>query len=90
LIVDEAWVPTCPFHEGVAITKDAGADACMVSVHKMGAGFAGTVFHRNTSSAGSAQPAPTYCDHQPQRAGVLGAGRLAPNGRAWARCSAPH
>ena len=47
LIVDEAWGAHLPFHEGLPTwAMDAGADVCMVSVHKMGAGFEqGSVFH---------------------------------------------
>ena len=47
LIVDEAWGAHLPFHEGLPIwAMDAGADVCVVSVHKMGAGFEqGSVFH---------------------------------------------
>jgi lysine decarboxylase len=47
LIVDEAWGAHLPFHEGLPTwAMDAGADVCVVSVHKMGAGFEqGSVFH---------------------------------------------
>ncbi|MGY4647520.1 aminotransferase class I/II-fold pyridoxal phosphate-dependent enzyme [Mycobacterium sp. URHB0021] len=47
LIVDEAWGAHLPFHEDLPIwAMDAGADICVVSVHKMGAGFEqGSVFH---------------------------------------------
>jgi arginine/lysine/ornithine decarboxylase len=47
LIVDEAWGAHLPFHEDLpAWAMDAGADVCVVSVHKMGAGFEqGSVFH---------------------------------------------
>lgn len=40
LIVDEAWGAHLPFHERLPTwAMDAGADVCVVSVHKMGAGF---------------------------------------------------
>lgn len=47
LIVDEAWGAHLPFHEKLPTwAMDAGADVCVVSVHKMGAGFEqGSVFH---------------------------------------------
>ena len=47
LIVDEAWGAHLPFHEALPTwAMDAGADVCVVSVHKMGAGFEqGSVFH---------------------------------------------
>nr|BFE59705.1 ornithine decarboxylase [Dactylosporangium thailandense] len=47
LIVDEAWGAHLPFHDGLPTwAMDAGADICVVSVHKMGAGFEqGSVFH---------------------------------------------
>ena len=47
LIVDEAWGAHLPFHEDLPRwAMDAGADVCVVSVHKMGAGFEqGSVFH---------------------------------------------
>jgi lysine decarboxylase len=47
LIVDEAWGAHLPFHEELPTwAMDAGADVCVVSVHKMGAGFEqGSVFH---------------------------------------------
>ncbi|MDT5094700.1 MAG: arginine decarboxylase [Mycobacterium sp.] len=47
LIVDEAWGAHLPFHRGLPTwAMDAGADVCVVSVHKMGAGFEqGSVFH---------------------------------------------
>ncbi|MGW0162305.1 aminotransferase class I/II-fold pyridoxal phosphate-dependent enzyme [Mycobacterium sp. NPDC003323] len=47
LIVDEAWGAHLPFHEELPTwAMDAGADLCVVSVHKMGAGFEqGSVFH---------------------------------------------
>ncbi|CAN7418834.1 aminotransferase class I/II-fold pyridoxal phosphate-dependent enzyme [Mycolicibacterium frederiksbergense] len=47
LIVDEAWGAHLPFHENLPTwAMDAGADICVVSVHKMGAGFEqGSVFH---------------------------------------------
>ncbi|OBK26663.1 aminotransferase class I/II-fold pyridoxal phosphate-dependent enzyme [Mycobacterium asiaticum] len=47
LIVDEAWGAHLPFHEDLPTwAMDAGADVCVVSVHKMGAGFEqGSVFH---------------------------------------------
>ena len=47
LIVDEAWGAHLPFHHDLPTwAMDAGADVCVVSVHKMGAGFEqGSVFH---------------------------------------------
>jgi arginine decarboxylase len=47
LIVDEAWGAHLPFHGALPTwAMDAGADVCVVSVHKMGAGFEqGSVFH---------------------------------------------
>lgn len=47
LIVDEAWGAHLPFHRDLPTwAMDAGADVCVVSVHKMGAGFEqGSVFH---------------------------------------------
>jgi arginine decarboxylase len=47
LIVDEAWGAHLPFCEELPTwAMDAGADICVVSVHKMGAGFEqGSVFH---------------------------------------------
>ncbi|ART71588.1 ornithine decarboxylase [Mycobacterium dioxanotrophicus] len=47
LIVDEAWGAHLPFHSDLPTwAMDAGADICVVSVHKMGMGFEqGSVFH---------------------------------------------
>jgi arginine/lysine/ornithine decarboxylase len=47
LIIDEAWGAHLPFHEDLPTwAMDAGADVCVVSVHKMGAGFEqGSLFH---------------------------------------------
>ncbi|WP_441858186.1 aminotransferase class I/II-fold pyridoxal phosphate-dependent enzyme [Pseudarthrobacter sp. YAF2] len=47
LIVDEAWGAHLPFHEDLPTwAMSAGADICVVSVHKMGAGFEqGSVYH---------------------------------------------
>src|SRR4051794_32281504 len=47
LIVDEAWGAHLPFHVDLPTwAMNAGADVCVVSVHKMGAGFEqGSVFH---------------------------------------------
>jgi lysine decarboxylase len=47
LIVDEAWGAHLPFHDALPTwAMDAGADVCVVSVHKMGMGFEqGSVFH---------------------------------------------
>ncbi|MEE2033424.1 aminotransferase class I/II-fold pyridoxal phosphate-dependent enzyme [Rhodococcus chondri] len=47
LIIDEAWGAHLPFHEDLPTwAMDAGADVCVVSVHKMGAGFEqGSVYH---------------------------------------------
>ncbi|GAB20331.1 putative decarboxylase [Gordonia effusa NBRC 100432] len=51
LIVDEAWGAHLPFHDDLPTwAMDAGADLCVVSVHKMGAGFEqGSVFHTQGS-----------------------------------------
>ncbi|ODU27007.1 MULTISPECIES: ornithine decarboxylase [unclassified Pseudonocardia] len=48
LLVDEAWGAHLPFHERLPTwAMDAGADLCVVSVHKMGAGLEqGSVFHQ--------------------------------------------
>jgi arginine decarboxylase len=47
LIIDEAWGAHLPFHDQLPTwAMDAGADVCVVSVHKMGTGFEqGSVFH---------------------------------------------
>jgi arginine/lysine/ornithine decarboxylase len=47
VIVDEAWGAHLPFHAHLPTwAMDAGADVCVVSVHKMGMGFEqGSVFH---------------------------------------------
>ncbi|WP_284978427.1 ornithine decarboxylase [Arthrobacter sp. fls2-241-R2A-200] len=47
LIVDEAWGAHLPFNEDTPTwAMSAGADICVVSVHKMGLGFEqGSVFH---------------------------------------------
>jgi arginine decarboxylase len=47
LIIDEAWGAHLPFHEDLPTwAMNADADICVVSVHKMGAGFEqGSVFH---------------------------------------------
>ncbi|HZA12667.1 ornithine decarboxylase [Mycobacterium sp.] len=47
LIIDEAWGAHLPFHDSLPTwAMDAGADVCVVSIHKMGAGFEqGSVFH---------------------------------------------
>jgi arginine decarboxylase len=47
LIIDEAWGAHLPFHDDLPTwAMDAGADVCVVSVHKMGAGFEqGSVLH---------------------------------------------
>ncbi|PPG38900.1 ornithine decarboxylase [Pseudoclavibacter sp. RFBA6] len=47
LIVDEAWGAHLPFHDTLPTwAMDAGADVCVVSVHKMGFGFEqGSVYH---------------------------------------------
>jgi lysine decarboxylase len=47
LIVDEAWGAHLPFHDDLPTwAMDAGADVCVVSVHKMGMGFEqGSIFH---------------------------------------------
>lgn len=47
LIVDEAWGAHLPFHPDLPTwAMSAGADICVVSVHKMGAGFEqGSVYH---------------------------------------------
>lgn len=48
LIVDEAWGAHLPFHPDLPTwAMDAGADVCVVSVHKMGMGFEqGSVIHQ--------------------------------------------
>ncbi|MCP2031324.1 arginine/lysine/ornithine decarboxylase [Okibacterium sp. HSC-33S16] len=47
LIVDEAWGAQLPFHDDTPTwAMSAGADICVVSVHKMGLGFEqGSIFH---------------------------------------------
>ncbi|GII96526.1 aminotransferase class I/II-fold pyridoxal phosphate-dependent enzyme [Sinosporangium siamense] len=47
LIVDEAWGAHLPFHPDLPIwAMNAGADVCVTSIHKMGAGLEqGSVFH---------------------------------------------
>jgi arginine/lysine/ornithine decarboxylase len=47
LLVDEAWGAHLPFHDELPTwAMNAGADLCVVSVHKMGAGLEqGSVFH---------------------------------------------
>jgi arginine decarboxylase len=47
LIVDEAWGAHLPFHEDLPTwAMNAGADLCVVSVHKMGLGFEqGSIYH---------------------------------------------
>jgi arginine/lysine/ornithine decarboxylase len=57
LIVDEAWGAHLPFHEDLPTwAMDADADVCVVSVHKMGAGFEqGSVFHQQGSLVDPAQ-----------------------------------
>ncbi|MFF0492716.1 aminotransferase class I/II-fold pyridoxal phosphate-dependent enzyme [Nocardia sp. NPDC004068] len=47
LIIDEAWGAHLPFHDDLPTwAMNAGADICVVSVHKMGGGFEqGSVFH---------------------------------------------
>jgi arginine decarboxylase len=57
LIVDEAWGAHLPFHPDLpAWAMDAGADVCVVSVHKMGTGFEqGSVFHLQGNLVDSAQ-----------------------------------
>ncbi|MGN7800265.1 aminotransferase class I/II-fold pyridoxal phosphate-dependent enzyme [Leifsonia sp. 22587] len=47
VIVDEAWGAHLPFHDDLPTwAMDAGADICVVSVHKMGIGFEqGSVYH---------------------------------------------
>src|SRR4051794_12951213 len=47
LIVDEAWGAHLPFHEDLPTwAMDAGADVCVVSVHKMGMGLEqGSLLH---------------------------------------------
>ena len=66
LIVDEAWGAHLPFHQDLPTwAMDAGADVCVVSVHKMGTGFEqGSVFHQQGAlvsrrpSATRSQPRP--------------------------------
>lgn len=47
LIIDEAWGAHLPFHPELPTwAMDAGADICVVSVHKLGLGFEqGSVYH---------------------------------------------
>jgi arginine/lysine/ornithine decarboxylase len=47
LVVDEAWGAHLPFHDDLPTwAMEADADLCVVSVHKMGAGFEqGSIFH---------------------------------------------
>jgi arginine decarboxylase len=47
LIIDEAWGAHLPFHEDLpSWAMSAGADLCVVSVHKMGTGFEqGSAYH---------------------------------------------
>jgi arginine/lysine/ornithine decarboxylase len=47
LIIDEAWGAHLPFHEELPTwAMSAGADICVVSVHKMGMGFEqGSIYH---------------------------------------------
>ena len=47
VIVDEAWGAHLPFHDDLPTwAMDAGADLCVISVHKMGIGFEqGSVYH---------------------------------------------
>ncbi|MFJ7201076.1 MULTISPECIES: aminotransferase class I/II-fold pyridoxal phosphate-dependent enzyme [unclassified Streptomyces] len=47
LVVDEAWGAHLPFHPDLpSWAMDAGADACVTSIHKMGSGLEqGSVFH---------------------------------------------
>jgi arginine/lysine/ornithine decarboxylase len=47
VIVDEAWGAHLPFHDRLPTwAMDAGADVCVVSIHKMGGGLEqGSVFH---------------------------------------------
>ncbi|MFF1828503.1 aminotransferase class I/II-fold pyridoxal phosphate-dependent enzyme [Paenarthrobacter sp. NPDC058040] len=47
LIIDEAWGAHLPFHDSLPTwAMDAGADICVVSVHKMGMGFEqGSIYH---------------------------------------------
>jgi arginine/lysine/ornithine decarboxylase len=47
VIVDEAWGAHLPFHDELpAWAMDVGADVCVTSVHKMGAGLEqGSIFH---------------------------------------------
>src|SRR3954453_20569235 len=47
LIGDRGWGAPLPFHDDLPTwAMDAGADVCVVSIHKMGAGFEqGSVFH---------------------------------------------
>jgi arginine/lysine/ornithine decarboxylase len=57
LIVDEAWGAHLPFHPDLPTwAMDAGADVCVVSVHKMGTGFEqGSVFHQQGDLVDPAQ-----------------------------------
>jgi hypothetical protein len=81
-IVDEAWGAHLPFHDDLPTrAMDAGADVCVVSVHKMGAGFeqgSGVPrpgrSDRRAASRGVRGPAD---DDQPKRHDLRRAGRLA-------------
>ncbi len=80
-----------PFHDDLPTwAMDAGADVCVVSVHKMGAGFEqGSVFHVQGDLVDpphlSAVRRPAH-DDQPERPDLRGDGRLAPaDGRSTAR-----
>lgn len=82
LIVDEAWGAHLPFHAGLPTwAMDAGADVCVVSVHKMGAGFEqGSVFHLQGDLVDEhrlSKCADLADDHQPKRDGVCRVGRVA-------------
>lgn len=54
VIVDEAWGAHLPFHPDLPKwAMDAGADVCITSVHKMGAGLEqGSVFHHQGELVG--------------------------------------
>ena len=62
LIVDEAWGAHLPFHDDLPTwAMNAGADVCVVSVHKMGAGFEqGSVFHTQGDLSGDQEARLAY------------------------------
>ena len=92
LIVDEACGAHFRFDPDLTTwAMNAGADICVVSVHKMGAGFEQA--RRSTAKAPWSTVRPVRLrrpadDRQPQCHGLRGDGRLAPpDGPAWDRGS---